>query len=71
MAPSSLDSLIGHLFFLLIYGDTFTTLIGNACLSTTDQIFSRLDLTFASPALLQWVVSAEILSMGISNHDLL
>lgn len=36
--------------------------------STTNQTLSRLDLAFASPALLRRVVSAEILSRGISDH---
>lgn len=38
------------------------------CLSTTHRTLSRIDLVFASPALLRRVVSAEILSRGISDH---
>lgn len=38
------------------------------CLSTTYQSMSRIDLAFASPAMLKRVISTEILSRGISDH---
>lgn len=38
------------------------------CLSTTYRFLSRIDLAFASPALMRRVESAEILSRGISDH---
>lgn len=40
------------------------------CLSTTHRNMFRIDLAFASPALVRRVVSAEVLSRGISNHAL-
>lgn len=38
------------------------------CLSTTYRTLSRIDLIFASEALLRRVISTEILSRGISDH---
>lgn len=38
------------------------------CLSTTHRTMSRNDLAFASPDIMWRVVSAEILSRGISDH---
>lgn len=38
------------------------------CLSTTHRTMSHIDLAYASPSLVRRLVSAEILSRGISDH---